>query len=457
MAQAPAHTPLLFIGAGPTTIGACYRLRDKGIKDYFVIEAQDQFGGLSSSFKDPQGFTWDLGGHVQFSHYKEFDQAMDEACQNEGWLTHQRESWVWIKNKFVPYPFQYNFQLLGNALIQKCLQGLNEKQYKESTPKNFEEWLKKEFGQGLCDLFMLPYNEKVWAYPPKMMNHEWISERVATIDMKRINKNIESKALDVSWGPNATFRFPGEGGTGRIWNNLGKNTIGDRILFKTKVTSIDPIKKVATLNNNQTIGYDKLLSTMPLDCLLNMTHTSSLDSIRKLTNQLLHSSSHIIGFGIKGRPPKDLVGKCWMYFPENNSPYYRVTLFSHYSPKNVPDINKHYSLMVEVSESQYKNVSDNIIEESLSALIQDGLILDKENVISKWYKRLEYGYPTPSLQRNQIVPPTHKALEQFDIYSRGRFGHWHYEVSNQDHSFMQGYEWVDWLYDGKEESTLWRK
>ena len=39
----------------------------------------------------------------------------------------------------------------------------------------------------------------------------------------------------------------------------------------------------------------------------------------------------------------------------------------------------------------------------------------------------------------QIEP----ALKMADIASRGRFGAWKYEVSNQDHSFMQGVEWVN--------------
>ncbi len=45
----------------------------------------------------------------------------------------------------------------------------------------------------------------------------------------------------------------------------------------------------------------------------------------------------------------------------------------------------------------------------------------------------------------------HKALEAQSIYSRGRFGGWKYEVSNQDHCFIQGRELADRLVLGEAE------
>jgi hypothetical protein len=41
-----------------------------------------------------------------------------------------------------------------------------------------------------------------------------------------------------------------------------------------------------------------------------------------------------------------------------------------------------------------------------------------------------------------------------DIWSRGRFGSWRYEVGNQDHSFMLGVEAVDNIVSGAVELTL---
>jgi protoporphyrinogen oxidase len=114
--------------------------------------------GLSKSFVDEKGFTWDVGGHVQFSHYKYFDELMLKALGEDGWLTHQRESWVWIENRFVPYPFQNNIKYLTPETMWKCLEGIihNYKFPTNQKPANFREWILATFGSGLAETFMFP-------------------------------------------------------------------------------------------------------------------------------------------------------------------------------------------------------------------------------------------------------------------------------------------------------------
>src|SRR5579871_335840 len=105
----------LILGAGPTGLGAALRLQELGETDFLVVDQAHLAGGLASSFVDAQGFTWDLGGHVQFSHYRKFDEYMDLAFPAEGWLWHERESWIWLRDRFIPYPFQNNLHRLDPA------------------------------------------------------------------------------------------------------------------------------------------------------------------------------------------------------------------------------------------------------------------------------------------------------------------------------------------------------
>lgn len=113
---------------------------------------------------------YDVGGHVIFSHYKYFDDCIDEALPNEtDWYTHQRISYVRCKEQWVPYPFQNNISMLPKEEQVKCLDGMidaaMEARVSNTKPKDFDEWIVRMMGTGIADLFMRPYNYKVWAVP----------------------------------------------------------------------------------------------------------------------------------------------------------------------------------------------------------------------------------------------------------------------------------------------------
>jgi protoporphyrinogen oxidase len=450
------HFKYLIIGAGPTGLGAAYRLKELGENNFHLIEAQDYAGGLATTFKDKEGFLWDIGGHVQFSHYPYFDALMERALQKEGWLNHQRESWVWMKGRFVPYPFQNNIRYLPKNDMWECLRGIIEKGKLNATGglENFEDWIYQSFGKGIAELFMCPYNYKVWAYPPEQLSYNWIGERVASVDLERISENILFERDDLSWGPNNTFQFPSKGGTGQIWKNIAALIGRSFFSFQERVCEIHATQKKVRTQNGKEFSYDYLLSTMPVDKMTALTKGIAPGIVSK-ASRLKHSSSCIVGVGLKGKPKEELAKKCWMYFPESDCPFYRVTVFSNYSPNNVPDPEIHWSLMTETSESPQKEVNrETLIEETIQGLLNTRLIQDRSEVVSTWQYVADYGYPTPSVERNEIIQEVLPALAAHEIYSRGRFGAWKYEVSNQDHSTMQGVEWVNRMVLGTPELTV---
>ena len=152
-----------------------------------------------------------------------------------------------------------------------------------------------------------------------------------------------------------------------------------------------------------------------------------------------------------------------MYFPEMNCPFYRVTYLSNYSPHMTPDKDNYYSLLCETSESEHKPTSgdwgknpDAMIEETIKGLENCGMLLpgERDNIVSRWCYYADYSYPTPSVERDEILADVISWLEARDVYSRGRFGMWKYEVSNTDHTLMQGVEIVNRLLLGEAETTI---
>jgi len=446
---------ILILGAGPTGIGAALRLLEKGHDDFLIIEATDHPGGLAASYTDEHGFTWDVGGHVQFSHYNHFDQAMDLAMGTDGWLFHERQSFVWMENRFIPYPLQNNIRHLANGSRHQCIAGL-EKATTEfdpnKKPAHFREWILATFGDGLARVFMLPYNGKVWAHPPETMDYTWIGERVSVVDVDRVKDNIRLKRDDVSWGPNNKFRFPRRGGTGQIWQNLAARIPAGNLSFMESSTQVSLARREVLTSAGRILPFDALISSIPLDCLCEQ---SGDERLKELGRKLVFASSNIVGVGLRGTCPGRLEGKCWMYFPESDCPFYRVTVFSHYSPENVPDPRRYWSLMTETSESPYKPVNhETLVEETIAGLLRTGLIHSPLEIASSWRFRARHGYPVPFLERDEVLAGIHARLEERDVFSRGRFGGWKYEVSNQDHSFMQGVEVVDRLLEGAPEVTF---
>ena len=209
----------------------------------------------------------------------------------------------------------------------------------------------------------------------------------------------------------------------------------------------------------QEFKFDALVSTVPLDIFVNMIQgrDRSLKEMRKLTSQLVYSHTHVIGIGLIGQLPEMLSNKSWMYFPDSGSPFYRITVFSSYSDDHVPKPGKQWSLMWEAAEPKTNSnpekwTKDHLIDATVHTLITYGFITS-EMVVSKYYRRLDHGYPVPSIDREMILEKVQPWLESKGIYSRARFGGWRYEVANQDHLFMQGVEIIDKLLRGIPEET----
>jgi len=482
---------ILIVGGGPAGLGAAWRLHEAGYADWELFEKEVHVGGLAGSYVDENGFTWDLGGHVVFSHFDYFDHLLDLLLGHQ-WVWHEREAWVWMRERFIPYPLQNNIRHLPTPELWECLEGLLDTQkaalcencglevpdsirnpqsairHPMTQPVTFAEWIVRSFGAGLARVFLTPYNVKVWATDPAEMSASWVGERVAMVDFKHILRNVIEGRDDLGWGPNATFRFPLQGGTGRIWQAIAGRLPPDRLHLGAEVTAVDSRQRILRLRDGREIGYDWLITTMPLDCFLDgildlvgwavptIPQANSGKSVGTAhPARLRYSSTHVIGVGLSGPVPRHLATKCWIYFPEPELPFHRVTVFSNYSPNNVPHPGRQWSLMAEISESAAKPVDRaNVVQQTLDGLKAVQLIGPGDAVESLWHRRVEHAYPTPTLSRDALLDRIEPALYARHILSRGRFGAWKYEVGNMDHSFMQGVEAANHILSGAPETTL---
>ena len=73
------------------------------------------------------------------------------------------------KDQWVPYPFQNNISMVPKDDQVMCIEGMIdaalEARVANTKPANFDEWILRNVGEGIANVFMRPYNYKVWAVP----------------------------------------------------------------------------------------------------------------------------------------------------------------------------------------------------------------------------------------------------------------------------------------------------
>jgi nucleoside-diphosphate-sugar epimerase/protoporphyrinogen oxidase len=457
---------IAIVGAGVTGLCAARRLEELGYGDnYVLVDEASEAGGLARSFVDERGFAWDLGVHVLFSHYEFFDRLLDEAIGEKLWLQHVRRSPAFMRGAFVGYPVQDNLAGFPRDEALRIIADLNatradRRRCNELTGHvTFDRWMHFCFGDALTAAFGRPYNYKVWAYPAERMNSLWVGERVATIDVDDVVRRFEKNEQRTGWGPNAIFRYP-VNGTGAIWDAVFQSLPRERFRLNTSVVGVNLRRHQLTLSDGTLLHYDKLISTMPMDRLAGLARRELPSALRATladrNASFLRQTCNLRGFGLKCAMPAALDGVHWIYFPEEEFPFYRATVLSNLSPAMVPDFAAgQWSILVESSESPMRALAhENHTELVLAALRRAKLLPADCELLSTWSKRLEYGYPVPYDVRDTHVHAFDAFLLEHSVHSRGRFGVWKYEVANQDHSCAQGVEAVDRILFGAAELTM---
>ncbi len=426
---------IVIVGAGPCGLGCARELTALGHDDFQVLEAAHTPGGLASSVVDPQGFTWDLGGHVVFSHFGEFDRLLAEVMGDD-LLHHERSSFVRIGDRWVPYPFQNNLHHLPPALAEEALVGLIAAGTTTTVgTADFGSWMNSTFGAGIVRQFMQPYNEKVWAHPADVMSAGWIAERVSVVPWQQALAAVVHRRDEPGWGPNNLFAFPLRGGTGEIYRRAAE-PLSARIRFASSVQHVEAGTRSMVVSGVEQ-SFDHLLWTGPLDVLVRSI-VDAPPEVLAAADLLVHNSVTIVGIGVEAPTTDD---RSWFYFPEPEVPFYRATNFAKYSPANVPDgrTDRYSSWMTEVASSSWRPLdSEGLVERVVESLRSVGLVDVDAPIASRHVHHIPYAYPVPTLGRDAALAVIQPWLMAHGIYARGRFGAWRYELGNMDHSVKMG-------------------
>ncbi len=415
---------IVILGAGLAGLSAAYHLKGR---EYRLFEKEQEAGGLCRSMVQ-NGFTFDYSGHLLSTQHPYTQKLLDELIPNT-LVSHQRHSVIYLKGRYIPYPFQANLWALPKEIIKECVLGFI-RAYCDDTQggDDFLSWIYKTFGPGIAKHFMVPYNEKLWRIPLQDVSLEWVEKFIPRPTLEEmIDGTLRTNVR--GFGYNQEFLYPIDGGIQVLPQAF--LPLVENIQLGKEAKSIDIEKRVVIFQDDTEVSYRILISSIPLDELLQRI-VPLPEEIRDLSGNLRYISLLNINLGIKRAGISDYH---WIYFPEAAYPFYRVGFPSILSPHMAPEGTSSLSVEISLLPTVSPSVED-AREQTLAALISCGLLRNDDEIVAERILLIKHAYVIYDRFRQQHLPQIFQFLHSRHIYPIGRYGLWGY--TTMEDAILQG-------------------
>ncbi len=414
------------LGGGLTGVTLGRLLHEKG-DEVTVFEGENEYGGLCRSMRD-SGFTFDIGGsHIIFSRDNEVLEFMHSVLE-ENRQQNNRNTKVLYKGLLIKYPFENGlYQLPKDDLffcINEFIRTLIAVEKGEITPPtNFSEWIYYTFGKGIADLYMIPYNEKIWKYPAHQMSMHWVDGRIPRPPAEDVIKSAVGLETE-GYKHQSIFSYPLRGGIESMVRAIAQ-PVREYIQTGFPVTSIRNEDGIFVISDGiREITSQRLISTIPVQELLRCLDGVP-EKVGRACNELKYNSIACVFIGIKGKVP----GISWMYVPEEKSGLFnRISFPSNYSPHVAPP--GHSSILAEITYREGDNVSSmpdkDIIDHTVEALTEMKMIRKKDDVVYSAVIRQKYAYVIYDLDYLRNIATVKDFCTSRGIALVGRFAEFEY-------------------------------
>ena len=388
----------LIIGGGITGLSTAVFLKDK---NYLVIEKDSSLGGYCKT-TIRNGYVWDYSGHYFHFRNEEIKNLLISHVEDEI-LQVNKKSQISYKGNLIDFPFQDNIHQLPKEEFIDCLIGLFGDENKKI--KNFYDFVISNYGSGICEKFIVPYNEKLYSCNLNQLDVDamgrFFPKKITFEDyIYKLKKNIQSESY------NDYFIYP-KHGSFEFVKSLLKRIDNEKIKVETELVDIDCENKVAKTNHGE-IRFEKLINTTPFSFFHKLT-----------TNEDINFTNNKVVVFNMGFDKKTTIKNNWIYFPGDEI-FYRVGFYNNiFEDQNM-------SLYVEISVSKNEKVDElKLLERIIFDLKKTNVI---ENQKLKDYQMIvmDPAYVHITKESKKVYEEWKKKYSENGIFSIGRYGSWTY-------------------------------
>lgn len=427
---------ICILGAGIAGISTAYHIKEKyPDSEVTIYEKTNDWGGLCGGFyvPSPKGDFWfDNAVHLSFASEKYVQNIFHTSSEP---IRHIPVPMNYYKGTWLKHPAQNNLFPLNVKEKTLALKDMIDNPNPKDNLKNFEEWLRAQYGNYFTENFPMKYTRKYWTTEAKNLNLDWVGPRFYTPNLEEILEGAMTKDTPVTYYAQE-MRYPEEGQYRSFLKSLAQKV---DIVYNKEAIKINPQNKIITFSDGSVESYSALISTLPIPLLARMIEDAPQD--------VLDSASHLKATSIAlvslGFSHADIPTNLWFYIYDEDKLFARVYSPSFKSPANAPKGCS--SLQAEIYFSDFKtleeltlhsqDIQDFCLKHVISSFI-NMRICKQEDIICQDFRILPYGNVifTQDMKkhRNNVL----EFIKKLGIFSCGRFGEWDYLWSDQ--SFLSG-------------------
>lgn len=402
-------TKYLIIGAGISGLTFASYCKE----NYLIIEKDSEVGGYCKTHYN-KDYVWDYAGH--FFHFKtdEFKKKFIDSLDKNDFVTQDKKTFIYFDDKLIDFPFQTHIHELSKDKFIDCLYDLFNKEEKENYD-NFLDMLYGKFGKSITEMFLKPYNEKLYAVDLTKLDKDAMGRFFPYADIKAIIDNMKQNKVN---SYNNTFMYP-KNGAQVIIDVLMKDIDENKILLNSVIQSINLEDKKVILTDGTEIYYEYLINSMPFDKFLKLTNNKEYIDF---SNELTYNKVLVFNLGFNKKSKYN--DHHWLYFPDKNINFYRVGFYD-----NILGADK-LSMYIEIGYPKGTVITDEDINRQLSLTLDNlkkcGIIDDTFSLVAYESIVMDPAYVHIDAQNDLKVRKIMKDLANKNVYSVGRYGAWTY-------------------------------
>jgi len=304
-----------------------------------IYESDSRPGGLIKCERVEGNLFHTCGGHVFNTRRQEvLDMFWSLFDRERDFVKADRNSAVKMPDgKEIPYPIENHAYMLDDDTLRAVITDVARMRAEGGEPENFEQFLRKQFGPTLYDLYFGPYNRKVWRRDLSTVPLSWLEGKLPMPTPEEIIYNNIRRVKEKAF-VHSTFYYERRDGSQFLADRLAE---GLDIRYNCPVETLTRTPEGTWNIDGDT--YDTVIFCGNIKQLPSMLRGVDIAGYTPAIESLESHGTTAVFCEIAPNPYS------WIYLPDANYDAHRIICTGNFSPTN--NAPGHMTATVEFTDS----------------------------------------------------------------------------------------------------------